>query len=69
MKAIWSPWTGIVDWGLVCRSFADDFQKMGGKIFLNYEVTGFAECAEARGGAAECSPISVLAHDQVKKMS
>lgn len=48
-RAIWSPWTGIVDWALVCKHFADDFQKMGGEIFLNYEVNGFAEMVESKG--------------------
>ncbi|XP_033226119.1 L-2-hydroxyglutarate dehydrogenase, mitochondrial [Belonocnema kinseyi] len=57
-KALWSPWTGIVDWGLVCRHFADEFKKMGGEIFLNYEVTGFAECAESKG-SSEYVPISI----------
>ncbi|XP_011144717.1 L-2-hydroxyglutarate dehydrogenase, mitochondrial [Harpegnathos saltator] len=57
-KALWSPWTGIVDWAVVCQHFANDFQKMGGEIFLNFEVTGFAEMAEAKG-QSELSPISV----------
>ncbi|XP_033327108.1 L-2-hydroxyglutarate dehydrogenase [Megalopta genalis] len=57
-KALWSPWTGIVDWAVVCKSFADEFQKMGGQIFLNYEVTGFAEMSESHGNQ-ELVPISV----------
>ncbi|XP_014234578.1 L-2-hydroxyglutarate dehydrogenase, mitochondrial [Trichogramma pretiosum] len=46
-KAIWSPWTGIVDWALVCNHFAKDFQQMGGDVFLNFEVTGFAEAEDS----------------------
>ncbi|XP_014599044.1 PREDICTED: L-2-hydroxyglutarate dehydrogenase, mitochondrial [Polistes canadensis] len=57
-KAIWSPWTGIVDWALVCKHFAADFQKMGGEIFLNYEVTGFAEMVESQTGG-QLAPIVV----------
>ncbi|XP_024946184.1 L-2-hydroxyglutarate dehydrogenase, mitochondrial isoform X2 [Cephus cinctus] len=57
-KAIWSPWTGIVDWGLVCNHFAEDFKKMGGEIHLNFEVTGFSELAESKG-KGELVPISV----------
>ncbi|XP_076655798.1 L-2-hydroxyglutarate dehydrogenase [Halictus rubicundus] len=57
-KALWSPWTGIVDWAVVCKHFAEDFQKMGGQIFLNYEVTGFAEMPESHG-EQELAPISV----------
>ncbi|XP_046814634.1 L-2-hydroxyglutarate dehydrogenase, mitochondrial isoform X1 [Vespa crabro] len=47
-KAIWSPWTGIVDWAEVCNHFAKDFQKLGGEILLNYEVEGFAEMVESQ---------------------
>ncbi|XP_031845375.1 L-2-hydroxyglutarate dehydrogenase isoform X2 [Nomia melanderi] len=57
-KALWSPWTGIVDWAVVCKRFAEDFQKMGGQIFLNFEVTGFAEMAESHD-ENELVPISV----------
>ncbi|XP_018356418.1 PREDICTED: L-2-hydroxyglutarate dehydrogenase, mitochondrial [Trachymyrmex septentrionalis] len=56
-KALWSPWTGIVDWAVVCKSFAEDFQKMGGEIFLNFEVIGFAEMAGKEKN--QLSPISV----------
>lgn len=62
-KAIWSPWTGIVDWGLVCRHFADEFKKMGGEVFLNFEVTGFAECAESKGSNGH-APISIMSKDK-----
>ncbi|XP_011307583.1 L-2-hydroxyglutarate dehydrogenase, mitochondrial isoform X1 [Fopius arisanus] len=58
-KAIWSPSTGIVDWGEVCRFFASEFEKMGGKVILNNEVTGFRENNESKGGQG-LSPISVL---------
>lgn len=47
-KAIWSPWTGIVDWAEICNHFAKDFQKLGGEILLNYEVEGFAEMVESQ---------------------
>ncbi|XP_043269859.1 L-2-hydroxyglutarate dehydrogenase, mitochondrial isoform X2 [Venturia canescens] len=63
-KAIWSPWTGIVDWGLVCRHFAEEFQKRGGKVYLNYEVTGFTEMTESKGGTGEFAPIGVRAKDR-----
>lgn len=63
-KALWSPWTGIVDWALVCKHFAKDFEKQGGKIFLNYEVTGFAETKETKG-MNELAPISVQSKTSV----
>ncbi|XP_003706178.1 L-2-hydroxyglutarate dehydrogenase isoform X1 [Megachile rotundata] len=62
-KALWSPWTGIVDWSVVCKHFAEDFQKMGGKIILDYEVTGFAEMTESKDQGPLC-PISVQSKDR-----
>ncbi|KAL6437747.1 hypothetical protein ACFW04_004250 [Cataglyphis niger] len=56
-KAIWSPWTGIVDWGIVCKAFAEDFKKLGGEIFLNFEVTGFTEIESKEKD--QLSPISI----------
>ncbi|CAB3398007.1 unnamed protein product [Caenorhabditis bovis] len=35
LKAIWSPHTGIVDWGYVTQRFGEDFENRGGKIFVN----------------------------------
>uniref|UniRef100_A0A0N4Z611 L-2-hydroxyglutarate dehydrogenase, mitochondrial n=1 Tax=Parastrongyloides trichosuri TaxID=131310 RepID=A0A0N4Z611_PARTI len=40
LKAIWSPYTGIVDFGVVSRSYAKDFEENGGNIFLNHELCG-----------------------------
>lgn len=39
IKAIWSPYTGIVDWGFVTKSYAKDFENAGGKVFLNCLLT------------------------------
>lgn len=38
IKAIFSPVTGIVDWGLVSRNYAADVKAAGGDLFLNREV-------------------------------
>lgn len=38
IKAIYSPNTGIVDFGLVAASFADDIRKMGGEIRTNSQA-------------------------------
>ncbi|XP_012221153.1 L-2-hydroxyglutarate dehydrogenase, mitochondrial isoform X1 [Linepithema humile] len=57
-KALWSPWTGIVDWAVVCKAFAEDFQKMGGEIFLNFEVIGFTEMTESKG-QSQLAPILI----------
>lgn len=46
LQALWSPHTGIVDWGVVTNSYVDDFKEHGGKTFLNFEVTKFVEAEE-----------------------
>ena len=45
IKAIWSPKTGIVDWGLVANHYAADVSEAGGDLFLEHEVTGFDRAA------------------------
>ena len=42
LRAISSPVTGIVDWGLVARTYADDARAAGADFFLGHEVTGIA---------------------------
>jgi L-2-hydroxyglutarate oxidase LhgO len=39
IKAIFSPVTGIVDWGLVARSYGDDAREAGADMYLEHEVT------------------------------
>ena len=36
--AVYSPHTGIVDWGEVARSYGKDFRKSGGRIITGFEV-------------------------------
>lgn len=38
---------------------------MGGKVYLNYEVTGFSEMTESKG-KEELSPILVQSKDKVR---
>ena len=40
IKAIYSPVTGIVDYGQVARAYGDDVREAGGEIYTNREVTG-----------------------------
>ncbi|XP_037823686.1 L-2-hydroxyglutarate dehydrogenase, mitochondrial [Lucilia sericata] len=47
VKALWSPHTGIVDWGLVTQYYGQDFKQAGGDIFLDYKVTKFTESGDA----------------------
>jgi len=46
IKAIFSPATGIVDWGLVSTTYARDAMEAGADFFLGWEVTNI----ERRGG-------------------
>lgn len=38
VKALWSPHTGIVDWGKVTEFYGMDFKQAGGDIYLNFKV-------------------------------
>lgn len=40
IRAIFSPVTGIVDYGIVARSYGEDILAAGGEIFTKREVTG-----------------------------
>src|SRR3954451_19696673 len=40
VRALWVPSTGIVDFGRVARSYAEDVRSAGGQIRLRREVTG-----------------------------
>ncbi|OWR41072.1 L-2-hydroxyglutarate dehydrogenase [Danaus plexippus plexippus] len=47
LQAIWSPHTGIVDWGVVTKSYVSDFEKCGGDSYLNFELNRFFESENA----------------------
>jgi 2-hydroxyglutarate dehydrogenase len=47
IKAIFSPVTGIVDYGLVARSYGDDIRAAGGEIETGHEVTSIRRSADA----------------------
>uniref|UniRef100_A0A915PLT7 L-2-hydroxyglutarate dehydrogenase, mitochondrial n=1 Tax=Setaria digitata TaxID=48799 RepID=A0A915PLT7_9BILA len=38
LKALWSPHTGIVDWGLVTKSYAKSFEKRGGFVYTKHPL-------------------------------
>ncbi|XP_017481777.1 PREDICTED: L-2-hydroxyglutarate dehydrogenase, mitochondrial isoform X1 [Rhagoletis zephyria] len=46
VKAIHSPHTGIVDWGLVTEYYAQDFKQAGGDVHLNFKVSKFLETSD-----------------------
>ena len=41
MKAIWSPETGIVDWGEVARHYGSVFTSSGGTILTSFQAVSF----------------------------
>jgi 2-hydroxyglutarate dehydrogenase len=47
VEALWSPHTGIVDWGLVTQHYGKDFTERGGDIHFNFEVNGFKESGDS----------------------
>lgn len=46
LEAIWSPHTGIVDWGLVTKQYGKDFREKGGDIHLSFQVNIYNENLE-----------------------
>jgi L-2-hydroxyglutarate oxidase LhgO len=46
VEALWSPNTGIVDYNLVTRAYADDVRASGGEILPGWGVTGIDERAD-----------------------
>ena len=55
IKAIFSPVTGIVDWGLVSRTYAEEARELGADFYLGHEVTrisrkGGVNVLETTGG-------------------
>jgi L-2-hydroxyglutarate oxidase LhgO len=48
IKAIFSPVTGIVDYGVVARSYGDDIKVAGGDVEMGREVTGM----DRKGGVS-----------------
>jgi L-2-hydroxyglutarate oxidase LhgO len=47
VRAIWSPYTGIVDWGEVARAYADDVREGGGEIKMSARVVDLTTQADA----------------------
>ncbi len=64
VRALHVPGTGIVDFGRVALSFADDVVEGGGEILLGYEVTGIAE-RSGEGVRLTCDAGEVAARNVV----
>lgn len=48
VRAIHSPHTGIVDWAVVTKQYAIDFERLGGQIIYNFKVDSFEESKNNR---------------------
>ena len=77
IKAIFSPVTGIVDYGVVARGFADDIREMGGEILTGRQVTAIERTAgvtrvSSDGGDVEARYVITcggLQSDRLAKMT
>ena len=77
IKAIFSPVTGIVDYGVVAQGFADDIREMGGEILTCRQVTAIERTAGAtlvssNGGDVEARYVITcggLQSDRLAKMT
>lgn len=77
IKAIFSPVTGIVDYGIVARSYGDDIRAAGGEIRTGSEVTridrsGASAVLHSRTGEVEAKYVvscGGLLADRVAEMS
>jgi L-2-hydroxyglutarate oxidase LhgO len=62
IRAIFSPVTGIVDWGLVAEHYADDAREDGADMYLGHTVTGIARAngvtrVRTSGGTIEAKAV------------
>src|SRR6476661_2022317 len=46
IRALWSPMTGIVDYGVVAYNYLCDIQATGGEICVNHGVTGISRSTD-----------------------
>jgi L-2-hydroxyglutarate oxidase LhgO len=77
VRALWSPNTGIVDYGRVAQSYADDIMEFGGEIRTRHEVLGFVRSngrtvIESSAGIVEAARVVACAgiySDRVAKLT
>jgi L-2-hydroxyglutarate oxidase LhgO len=66
IAGLWSPKTGVIDFGRVAASYAEEVQAAGGTISTNREVTGIRHMAESvvlmtQGGEVEAKRVVACA--------
>ncbi|GFO48712.1 L-2-hydroxyglutarate dehydrogenase, mitochondrial [Plakobranchus ocellatus] len=66
LKAIHSPHTGIIDWGLVTKHYGKQFESQGGRIYTDFNVSHFSLKAESKEGstAGMTHPVEIKAGDK-----
>lgn len=65
LQALWSPHTGIVDWGEVTQSYGRDFVGLGGDVLLNFPVQALEVVAESQSKAGGLThPVRVVGDKQ-----
>lgn len=77
IRAIWSPVTGIIDYGIVARSYGDDVRGAGGEIQIGHEVTSIerrspTSVVHSTGGDVEAKYVITcggLQSDRLAKMT
>ena len=72
-RAIWSPHTGIVDWGQVARQYGRVFQSRGGEILTSFSASKFSPEGEgavrvssADGRSVSCGRVGKYCSKGVK---
>lgn len=65
LRALYSPNTGIIDWGLFTKYCARDFQRRSGVVFCDFEVCKVEEAAEGTA-EADVSEKPLEFHDAKK---
>jgi (S)-2-hydroxyglutarate dehydrogenase len=65
VRALRVPATGVVDYGLVARAFADDVRAAGGTILLGYEVASIDTMPVQEGTVLSCEAGAVRARNAV----
>ena len=53
LKAIHSPHTGIIDWGLVTKHYGQQFEKQGGHVYTSFPVSALQTTPEGKAGSQD----------------
>ncbi|XP_075225860.1 L-2-hydroxyglutarate dehydrogenase isoform X3 [Lycorma delicatula] len=60
--------SGIVDWAEVARKYGSEFERMGGKIYRDFEVTSFTEIKQGVGIRKKSADYPILVKSKNAKM-